>query len=256
MREKIGYSIAPQIFGQFPQYVRGVVLVNGADNTDASPPELVAMLRRAENDLRACLGVPSVFDLHPQLQNWREAYRVVGINPNQYRPSVDALARRILQDPGIELPSISPLVDIGNIISLRQLVPIGVHALEFVENDLLLCRADGSEQFTPFGTNDKVEQPKPNEIIFTDGSKVLTRRWTWRQSTHTLTIPQSRYVEFNVDALPPVDCAKVAEICDELAKLVTWFCGGAISCTILSMNNPSTVLTLKKTIVQTTSTFF
>jgi hypothetical protein len=31
----------------------------------------------------------------------------------------------------------------------------------------------------------------------------MTRRWSWRQGVHTLTLPESTSIEFNVDGLPP-----------------------------------------------------
>lgn len=246
MKEQIVYSIAPEIFEKFPQYVRGITLVNGTDNSQSSPPELIKMLRLAESHLRAYLGVPSMFSSNLHLQSWREAYRTLGINPNHYRPSVEALARRLLHETPVELPLISPLVDMGNIVSVRHLVPIGVHSLELVESDLVLRLSDGTENFKPFGSNSEVEHPNPGEIIFADGDKVLTRRWTWRQSTHTLTLPQNRYVVFNVDGLPPVDSTKVSEICSEITELVSKFCGGIMTWTILSAANRSTVLNLKQ----------
>jgi len=45
-------------------------------------------------------------------------------------------------------------------------------------------------------------------------------------------------VEFNVDALPTVTDEEVKRICDDIAALVKKYCGGRISCGILSIDNP------------------
>ena len=111
------------------------------------------------------------------------------------------MARRALR--GDELPAINALVDIGNIISLRHLIPAGGHAIDVLKGDIELRFATGDEEFVPFGTND-LEHPLPGEVIFVEGSIVLTRRWTWRQANHTLTLPETQAIEFNVDGLPPV----------------------------------------------------
>lgn len=101
------------------------------------------------------------------------------------------------------MPSINALVDIGNILSLRYLLPIGAHAIDVVSHDITLCIATGEEEFVPFGS-EQVEHPVPGEIIFAEGNTVLTRRWSWRQAIHTMTLPTTTAIEFNVDGLPPV----------------------------------------------------
>jgi DNA/RNA-binding domain of Phe-tRNA-synthetase-like protein len=136
---------------------------------------------------------------------------------------MEAMARRVLRDQ--ELPSISRLVDIGNIISLRHLVPAGGHAIDAVAGNLTLCRAEGDEIFVPFGS-DKPESPEAGEVIFCEGKTVLTRRWTWRQANHTLVTPDTTALEFNVDGLPPVTLSVAETACRELITLIERFCGG------------------------------
>ncbi len=82
--------------------------------------------------------------------SWREAFRSLSIKPSEYRPSIEAMARRVIN--GNELPSINALVDIGNIISLRYLLPVGGHSLNAVKQDIALRTAKGREIFIPFGS--------------------------------------------------------------------------------------------------------
>ena len=147
---------------------------------------------------------------------------------------MEAMARRVLR--GQELPSISRLVDIGNIISLRHLLPVGGHAIDVVEGDLTLCRAKGDETFVPFGS-EKAESPESGEIIFCEGKTVLTRRWTWRQANHTLVTPETTALEFNVDGLQPVALDEVETACRELMSLIEQFCGGTLDHEILTREN-------------------
>ena len=67
---------------------------------------------------------------------------------------------------------------------------------------------------------------------------MLTRRWTWRQAKHTLVVPETKYVEVNVDGLPPVTQEKVDEICREVARQVQKYSGGTTRYEILSQENP------------------
>lgn len=230
----IRYRIRPQVFELFPEYVRGVVLAFDVKNGQ-SPPELVARLRQTEADLLGLIDSNAISE-HPRFVSWREAYRAIGAKPSKFRPSMEAMARRVLK--GQEIPSINALVDIGNIVSLSHLVPAGGHAVDVLTQDIELRPAVGDEQFVPFG-EDSMEHPVPGEVIFVEGRTVLTRRWTWRQAQHTIMKPDSTAVEFNVDGLPPVPQSEIEAACKELIDLIQQFCGGTkFRYEILSSGNP------------------
>jgi len=229
----LSYSVAGEVFARFPGYVRGVVLAHGVANGE-SPPELLGMLRAAEASVRDRLDLEGLAG-QPRIASWREAFRALGVKPSEFRSSIEALVRRVLRDR--ELPSINALVDIGTIVSLRHLVPTGGHAIDVVTRDLALRAATGDEEFVPMGS-DQVEHPAPGEIVFVEGRTVLTRRWSWRQGNHTLTLPTTTAVEFNVDGLPPVTRLEVEEVCREVEELVTRFCGGHVRHELITREHP------------------
>ena len=234
--KELYYSISAEVFRQFPGYVRGVVICHAVRNSD-SPPELTAMLRAAEASLRQQINLENIA-AHPNIAAWREAFRLLGVKPSEFRSSIEALGRRALREQ--ELPSINPLVDIGNILSLRHLIPAGGHAIDTLTQDIELRPATGQELFIPFGeAPDAIpEHPNPGEIIFVEGNTVLTRRWVWRQSNHTLTLPTTTAFELNIDGLPPVTLAKVEEICQEAMALIERFCGGRMWVEVITQQNP------------------
>jgi DNA/RNA-binding domain of Phe-tRNA-synthetase-like protein len=227
------YSIADEVFLRYPGYSRGVVLAYGVTN-GASVADLAVLLRSAEELLRSHT-TSEIIGAHPRIASWRAAYASFGAKPAKFRSSVEAMARRVLR--GEELASISALVDIGNMISLRHLVPAGGHAIDVVTSSLTLRPANGTEEFIPFGS-DTVEHPEPGEIVFAEGNTVLTRRWTWRQANHTLLVPSTGAVEYNVDGLPPVSTTEVEDICCELADLIGRFCGGRMRFELLTREHP------------------
>jgi DNA/RNA-binding domain of Phe-tRNA-synthetase-like protein len=228
------FTISDEVFARFPGYVRGVVVAQGLTN-GPSPSGLVELLRDAENMVRRQLNPESLTE-HPRIAAWREAYRAFGAKPAKFRPSVEAMARRVLKnDP---LPSINALVDIGNVVSLRRVVPAGGHAIDVLRSDIELRPAAGDEIFVPLDS-EEAEHPAAGEIIFVQGKTVLTRRWTWRQARHTLVLPETTAVEFNVDGLPPVPVEEIAGACREIAGLIEEFCGGRARSEILSKDSPS-----------------
>ncbi len=230
---ELTYSIADEVFARFPEYRRGVILAFGVTN-GLSPAELVRMLRAEEAAARGRLNMETL-TVEPRLASWREAFRLLGYKPGDFRPSIEALLRRVLR--GQELPSINILVDIGNIVSLRHLLPVGGHAIDVLEHDIALRPADGNEEFVPFGS-DVTESPVPGEFIFAEGGKVLTRRWIWRQANHTLTLPETTAIEFNIDGLPPVSAPDIEAAGRDVLDLVAHFCSGRMRFAILSRRNP------------------
>jgi len=227
------YSISKEIFDRYPGYCRGVVMAFDVHN-GPSPERLIERLREAEASVRQQTMIENIAE-HPRIKSWREAYKAFGAKPSEYRSSVEAMARRALR--GDPLPSINMLVDIGNIISLEHLLPVGGHSLDELTQDIALRFATGEEKFIPFGSTE-LEHPLPGEVIFTEGNTVLTRRWTWRQANHSLTLPETRVIEFNIDRLPPVELEEVHAIASQVMGLVGEFCGGRMRYEILSSSHP------------------
>lgn len=62
----------------------------------------------------------------PPVKAMRLLFRAAGADPTKYRPSSEALLRRLLK--GDEMPAINPIVDIGNCLSAELAVPVCVMA--------------------------------------------------------------------------------------------------------------------------------
>ncbi|NML44416.1 hypothetical protein HHL11_11680 [Ramlibacter sp. G-1-2-2] len=217
----LDYSIDRSIFDDSPGYRRGLVVVRAASNDQ---PPLEELLRAEEARLQERLRGANVAE-HPNVNAWRDAYRRFGAKPSEHRSSIEAMARRVLKPD--QLPAINPLVDIGNIVSLRYLLPAGVHPLPADGDGIALRRTAPGDAFIP-ADGSPAEAPLPNEVVFCQGNNVLTRRWTWRQAAGTQTLPQTSDVFFNVDALPPVTDADLRAAMADIEQLVREHAGGQI----------------------------
>lgn len=86
----------------------------------------------------------------PAIVATREAYKACGKDPSRYRPSAEALRRRLLR--GLELYRIDTLVDLINLVSLRTGYSIGgFDADKIVGCDLCLGIGRHDEPFEGIG---------------------------------------------------------------------------------------------------------
>lgn len=116
----------------------------------------------------------------PSVAAWRRAFSRLGVKPTQYRSAVEALLRR-LSKAG-DVPTINPLVDIGNLVSIRHALPVAVFDLDQIQPPITVRFASGNEIFYGIGTGGH-DSPAPGEVIFVDAhGAVCARRWCWRQS--------------------------------------------------------------------------
>lgn len=161
-----------------------------------SSPELLHEYRAEQNAATERLNATAPADL-PSIAAWRRAFTRFGAKPTQHRNAAEALLRRLAKHG--DIPSISSLVDIGNLVSIRYAMPVAVFDRANIAGSIAVRFASGTELFTDLGATDSVS-PDPGEVIFVDESDVVSaRRWCWRQSAQSATGPTT------VDALLVVE---------------------------------------------------
>ena len=85
----------------------------------------------------------------PAIYATRQVYKKLGKDPNRYRPSAEALCRRILK--GQELYRINTLVDLINLVSLKTGYSIGGFDEAKIQGDLVLGVGEAGEKFEAIG---------------------------------------------------------------------------------------------------------
>jgi len=221
--------VSQEVLTKFPDYIRGVVIARGVNNSEEKQ-KLVELLRKVEDDATQDESLQNIKN-HPRIASWRQAYSDFGTNPNKFYSSIESLGRRARR--GDHVAYINTLVALFNYFSLRHMVPSGGDDLDSADGDLRLTLAKGDELFTPLGS-DVIEYPPPGEVIYVDNSKVMCRRWNWRQGDQTKLTPDTSNVAINVDCLPPVAKGEAKTITEELAELVREFCGGEVKYFLLN----------------------
>jgi len=175
-------------------------------------------MRQAEHKAAVLFNGVSLGE-HPHIASWRSAYQSFGAKPKKYPSSVEALLTRACKKE--PLPSINPIVNLYNAISLDHIIPIGGEDRDKLTSDLQLAYADGTETFdTRRNGQSVVEHPEAGEVVWKDSTGVTCRRWNWRQCERTAVRSETQRGYFVFDCLPPFGLDEASVAANQFMKLV------------------------------------
>jgi DNA/RNA-binding domain of Phe-tRNA-synthetase-like protein len=151
------------------------------------------------------------------LEAWRGAFRAFGANPKKTPCSVEALWKRVEKNGS--LPSIDPVVDLYNALSIRFGACFGGEDVDRYAGVPRLVVARGDEPFDTVRDGAPViEHPDAGEVVWRDDQGVTCRRWNWRQCKRTALDQDSRNLWFIVDRLPPMPTAELMRAGEEFVS--------------------------------------
>ncbi len=140
---------------------------------------LTALRREVAARARTSYSLERLF-AHPTVAALRRLYRQAGCDPTRYRPSSEALLRRLLK--GEELPEIHPLVDLNNCLSAELAVPACVMDVRYLSPPFVVRAGRPEETYEslrgPFNLEGKpllVDGQGPCDTPITGGVRVRVR---------------------------------------------------------------------------------
>lgn len=98
---------------------------------DESPQMLKGRLDFFQEKIAADLHEQTVLDYKGVLE-WRDTFKKLDIDPTRYRPSHEALFRRVAK--GKRLPFLNSAVDLNNFFSLQYEIPIGLYNKDVLQD--------------------------------------------------------------------------------------------------------------------------
>ena len=227
--DKLNFTISNEIFKNYPDLRIVVLIGRGIDNKDKGE-ELEEF---KQQKLQEFLKKYSLEDIknHPYIQIWRQTYKSFGTNPKKKTPTAEAFLTRVIKSG--RLPRINPVVDLYLLVELEFFLPIGGYDLDKVEGEITLRYSKGGEKFVPLGS-DKTEETYPGEIVYADQSKILTRRWNYKDTELAKITPSSQNIILMSEA-PTADIliAHLEKLLTTLKSYIQNFCGGEIETKIL-----------------------
>jgi DNA/RNA-binding domain of Phe-tRNA-synthetase-like protein len=149
------------------------------------------------------------------LSAWADVFREFGAKPQRTGSSADALRKRALKAGS--LPSIDPVVDLYNAVSLKYAIPVGGENFEAYVGMPRLVIADGTEEFDTIKDGvPALESPEHGEVVWRDDVGVTCRRWNWRQGVRTRLTANAKQMWFVLESLPEMPINSLNEAGDAL----------------------------------------
>lgn len=228
--QQMFFRHVPQIWQDYPELAAAGIGVDGITES-AQVGEVVTDLF----DLaRARLDGTTESHL-PEIQAWRRVFARMGMKPTQYRCAAESLLRRFRKDDA--LPSIHPLVDLLNAVSIAYAVPIAVFDLDQVADSLEVRYASGAETYLAF--SGEQEHAAVGEVIFADASgHAHARRWTHRQSARSTVRPETSQVLIMIEAVHDNAPTDVAVIMDAVISRIEELWSTTPSTGLLTADRP------------------
>jgi DNA/RNA-binding domain of Phe-tRNA-synthetase-like protein len=126
------------------------VLTIEAEVTNRPTPEALSALLDKEVRLIADSYEMAMINKRPAIAATRAAYKALGKEPNRYRPSSEALCRRVVK--GMGLYRIDALVDMVNLLSMRSGHSIGGFDADKIDGPVItLGRGEAGEPYEGIG---------------------------------------------------------------------------------------------------------
>lgn len=214
--------IAEEVAGRYPHLRIGVLIGKGV-TVQRKTDELEKLKQEKVAELRQKYDSDNLIS-NPNIAAWRRTYRSFGVKPKRYRPTAEALLRRLIK--GEEIPIINTAVDSYLVVETEYLLPIGGYDLDRISGNIKLRISLGREAFQPLGSTQE-ETTNEGEIVYSDDTRVLTRKWNFRDcDTTKITLNTKTIGLFTEAAEEDIDTKIISESLENLRRYIQKFCGG------------------------------
>ncbi len=217
-------TIDDTLFEQIPDFILGVITYH--DITVSPMPQLVKgrfhyfqdekMIELEDKGVSGLSGVKA----------WRQAFKAVGTDPSRYRPSHEALIRRLKK--GERLPDIHSAADMNNYFSVNYEWPMGIYDLDKLHGNVTIRVGSDEDTYDAIsGREMKLEK----KILSADeagafGSPIV-------DSKRTCTDISTRNAVHFIYFTPGTQEESALEKLNKMAEAMTHVHGGRAFCDVL-----------------------
>lgn len=209
------FIVQDEVFKKLDGACFGIVIARGIDNKKQIE-EVNTLLLNNIKQIQEKFANKKMKE-QKEIIIYRDAFKNLGVNPNKFMSSIEALTSRIVKGGGF--PRINNIVDIVNAMSLKYIIPMGAHDIDKFSDDIELRFSKKGDLFIPFGS--EVSEPvDEGELIYVSDNHVKTRKWIWRQSEEGKIDQASKNIFFPIDGFENGNYEAVIAARDELAQIL------------------------------------
>ncbi|KAH9985938.1 hypothetical protein F4779DRAFT_632466 [Xylariaceae sp. FL0662B] len=217
------FLLSSEVADLLPRMQVVVVIARGLENSAENVP-VSAHVQNAVDEMLEYFASNKYANAqsHPRIALYRDALKgAANVSSKKYPQSNESLIKRALKEKKPPRP-ISPAVDFYNSVSIKYAVTAGAFDLDGLKAQAqpLELRVAKTEQdtFVPLDApNSAPSKVDAKEILYVQGSTVLTRHLAWRQSAQALVTAASKNVMFMSEVFHDTE---VGNEPSELAKSV------------------------------------
>ncbi|WP_431687099.1 B3/B4 domain-containing protein [Hahella sp. NBU794] len=162
-------------------------------------------------------------DSDPHIGGYRRLKESVARSWKRFPVSVENLIGTLRRNG--DIPLISPVVDIYNLMSLERRISIGAHDIDRLEGGVRLDITRGIEVFAPLGSEDQARAPV-GEFAYLDAADRVLCRMDCRQSRETCLQPSSRRILLIFQGHADMAAESVRAAANSCIDLILTYCGG------------------------------
>lgn len=162
----------------------------------------------------------------PGLLEWQLVWKALGSSPSRYRPSAEALFRRIKKQN--YLPSIHSAVDMNSFLSLQYEIPLGLYDADKIVGDVEIAIGTEEDQFE--GLNNRTNT-LDNILVSKDALGAFGSPYV--DSTRTAVTENTKNALHIFYLLPSMERDRALELLAAAANMFTGINGGEAEISVL-----------------------
>ncbi|MBW4061852.1 lysine--tRNA ligase [Candidatus Saccharibacteria bacterium] len=195
------FAIDPKVVAAFAQPYVGYVVADITVNSSGDQDGALAQVSLANRGI-----TKDTITAEPLIAVWRDVYRSFGVKPSDYRSSVEALVRRELDG---KPASVNSIVDLYNLVSVRNLLPMGAMDLDHVHGTIRLRFGKVGETADLLG-KDKPVDISSKHVVYADDDHIITWLWNHRDAKDTAVTTDTKHAIFFIDSVSGSEVVQTA----------------------------------------------
>ncbi len=206
----------------WPNLSLGLVVIKGV-NVRRSDDKIIKLIKECEEEVRNNFKLETLKDI-PEIRAYRNFFWRINVDPTKKRPSVEALIRRILRGKGI--PLIFNVVDICNIISIRNLITISAFDLEAITPPLKVRYSRSGERVELIGG--RIKTLTGREIVLEDGKHNILSVYAYSDAEISKVKENTKNILAVAYGVPRIRIERIKKCISDIAEHVSKLCGGRV----------------------------